>query len=71
MLISEPFLFATVPSIMRIASSLLLATLLCACGYKGPLYLPESKPQAQPAKPAPAPQQERGKAGTQEPPPAQ
>jgi predicted small lipoprotein YifL len=56
---------------MRIASSLLLATLLCACGFKGPLYLPESKPQAQPAKPAPAPQQDRGKAGTQEPPPAQ
>lgn len=43
---------------MRAAISLiLLAMLLAGCGYKGPLYLPKSKPDAQkPAvKPAPAP----------------
>jgi len=34
-----------------------LAVLLAGCGYKGPLYLPKPKPDAQkPAvKPAPAP----------------
>jgi predicted small lipoprotein YifL len=37
-----------------------LATLSSACGYKGPLYLPKPKPEAQ--KPAPAaPQQEEKK----------
>lgn len=46
---------------MRIVIPLLLAALLGACGYKGPLYLPE--PEAQPAKPAPAPQQDPRKAG--------
>ena len=40
--------------IMRLALSLLLTgVLLAACGYKGPLYLPKSKPEAQ--RPAPAP----------------
>jgi predicted small lipoprotein YifL len=42
---------------MRAAISLiLLAVLLAGCGYKGPLYLPTPKPEAQkPAsKPAPA-----------------
>ena len=35
---------------------LLLAALLPACGLKGPLYLPEQKPAANPpAAPAPAP----------------
>jgi len=50
---------------MRIVTALLFAALLGACGYKGPLYLP--KPEAQPAKPAPAPQQDPRKAGTQDP----
>ena len=42
--------------VMRaIVSSLVLAALLAACGYKGPLYLPKPKPEAQrPASPAPA-----------------
>jgi len=48
---------------MRLAISLLLAALLAACGFKGPLYLP--KPEAQPVKPAP--QQVPPKAGTPEP----
>lgn len=52
---------------MRIVIPLLLAALLGACGYKGPLYLPESKSEAQPAKPAPAPQQDPRKAGMQGP----
>ena len=40
--------------IMRLALSLLLTgALLAACGYKGPLYLPKPKPEAQ--RPAPAP----------------
>jgi predicted small lipoprotein YifL len=30
-----------------------LAVLLAGCGYRGPLYLPKSKPEAQ--KPAPKP----------------
>ena len=34
----------------------LLGALLAACGYKGPLYLPREKPQAQ--KPAPQPEPE-------------
>jgi predicted small lipoprotein YifL len=41
---------------MRLALSLLLAgVLLAACGYKGPLYLPKPKPDAQRPAPAPAP----------------
>ena len=36
------------PLIMRaVLSSLILAALLAACGYKGPLYLPKPKPEAQ------------------------
>ncbi len=35
---------------------LIVASLLGACGYKGPLYHPKPKPEAQkPAAPAPAP----------------
>ena len=48
---------------MRLAIGLLLAALLTACGFKGPLYLP--KPEAQPVKTAP--QQTPPKAGTPEP----
>jgi predicted small lipoprotein YifL len=48
---------------MRLAIGLLLAALLTACGFKGPLYLP--KPEAQPVKPAP--QQTPPKAGMPEP----
>ena len=36
---------------MRLVITLLLATLLAACGFKGPLYLPT--PGAQAAKPVP------------------
>lgn len=43
---------ASIPHIMRLAVSLLLAAvLLSACGYKAPLYLP--KPEAQRSAPAP------------------
>jgi predicted small lipoprotein YifL len=44
---------ASIPHIMRPAVSLLLAAvLLSACGYKGPLYMPKPKPEAQrPAQP--------------------
>jgi predicted small lipoprotein YifL len=41
---------------MRALLTLLaLAVLLAACGYKGPLYLPKSKPEAQKPAPKPAP----------------
>lgn len=42
--------------VMRaVVSSLVLAALLAACGYKGPLYLPKPKPEEQrPASAAPA-----------------
>jgi len=40
-----------------VVSSLVLTALLAACGYKGPLYVPKPKPEAQrPAAPAPAQQ---------------
>ena len=43
---------------MRLVVSLLLtAVLLAACGYKGPLFLPKPKPEAQP--PASAPDKPR------------
>lgn len=51
---------------MRIVALLLLAALLGACGFKGPLYLPQPKPEVQSAKPAPAPRDQQ-KAGAQEP----
>jgi predicted small lipoprotein YifL len=38
-------------------SLLVLAALLAACGYKGPLYLPKPKPEAQSAAPEQKPQQ--------------
>lgn len=66
MLIFRPS-FHPGPVIMRIIIPLLLAALLGACGYKGPLYLPKPKPETQPAKPAQAPSQDPRKAGTQEP----
>lgn len=45
-------------------SLLMLALLLAACGFKGPLYLPKPQPEAQkPAKP-PAQQEEGKKPGT-------
>ena len=45
-----------VPHVMRLAVSLVLAGLLLgACGYKGPLYLPKPKPEAQRQDKAPAP----------------
>ena len=41
---------------MRALLLLIVAALLVAgCGYRGPLYLPGSKPEARKPKPAPAP----------------
>ena len=37
-----------------IVSSLVLLSLLTACGYKGPLFLPKPKPEAPATAPAPA-----------------
>ena len=37
-----------------IVSSLVLLSLLAACGYKGPLFLPKPKPEAPATAPAPA-----------------
>ena len=49
---SRFFNFRTV----RFVSSLVASgMLLGACGYKGPLYLPKPKPEAQRSAPAPAP----------------
>ena len=49
----------------RLTISLLIAlcATLGACGNKGPLVLPDQKPQSQPQQPAatPAPAQESGK----------
>ncbi len=47
---------------MRIVTLLLLAALLGACGYKGPLHLPKPKTESQPVK-----SQQDQKAETQEP----
>ena len=40
---------------------IVLSSMLAACGYKGPLYLPKPKPAAQKpaAPPAPQPQEKR------------
>ncbi|MFN7086704.1 MAG: LPS translocon maturation chaperone LptM [Burkholderiales bacterium] len=52
---------------MRIMIPFLLAALLGACGYKGPLYLPQPAAASRPAQPAPhqdrqaAPQEPAGK----------
>jgi predicted small lipoprotein YifL len=48
---------------MRALLALLTAAMLAAgCGYKGPLYLPESKPAAKkPVIKKPAPQQQEQK----------
>lgn len=37
---------------------ILVAALLAGCGYKGQLYLPKSKPEAQQPAPKPAPAQD-------------
>ena len=39
-----------------VVSMLVLAAMLAACGYKGPLYLPKPKPEAQQPAPAEKPQ---------------
>ena len=47
---------------MRVAlSSIVCVLLLAACGYKGPLYLPKDKPQAQKPAPAQQPKEEEKK----------
>ena len=49
---------------MRAAICLaVLAVLVSGCGYKGPLYLPKSKPEAQKPAPKPAPVQDEIKPG--------
>jgi len=42
---------------------LMLAALLAACGYKGPLYLPKPKPEAQKPASPPASDKEARKPG--------
>lgn len=55
MLIFERFTCRPLTFAMRtVVSLLVLAVLTAACGYKGPLYLPKDKPEAQPRAPAPA-----------------
>lgn len=44
---------------------IILAALLAACGYKGPLYLPPEKPEAQAPAPQPAPENEKKKPPSQ------
>jgi len=44
---------------------IILAALLSACGFKGPLYLPPEKPVAQKPAPQPAPENERKKPSSQ------
>lgn len=45
---------------------IVLAALLVACGYKGPLYLPPpEKPEAQKPAPQPAPENENKKPPSQ------
>jgi predicted small lipoprotein YifL len=47
-------------------SLIVLAALLVACGYKGPLYLPSpEKPEAQNPAPQPAPENENKKPPSQ------
>jgi predicted small lipoprotein YifL len=47
---------------MRILIPMVAAALLvAACGYKGPLYLPKSKPEAQKPVVKPAPAQDETK----------
>ncbi len=40
---------------------IILAALLLACGYKGPLYLPAETPEAQKPPPQPTPEDEKKK----------
>jgi predicted small lipoprotein YifL len=40
-----------------VISMLVLAVLIAACGYKGPLYLPKPKPEATSPAPEQKPQQ--------------
>jgi predicted small lipoprotein YifL len=44
---------------------IILAALLVACGYKGPLYLPPEKPEAQKPAPQPTPEDEKKKPTSQ------
>jgi predicted small lipoprotein YifL len=44
---------------------IVLAALLVACGYKGPLYLPPAKPEAQQPAPQPVPENEKKKPPSQ------
>ncbi len=51
---------------MRASITLIvLVALLAACGYKGPLYLPQEKPVAQKPAPQPAPDNEKKKPASQ------
>lgn len=46
-------------------SLMILAMLFAGCGYKGPLYLPKPKPEAQKPAPKPAPEQPENKSGVE------
>ena len=47
-----------------VITALIVSAMLYGCGYKGPLYLPQDKPEPQAAKPAAKPQQEPQKPAT-------
>ena len=53
-LISVPFNRLRPLTMRALLSSLILTVLLAACGFKGPLYLPKPKPEAQPQAPSAA-----------------
>ena len=51
----------TIPTMRAVFSMIVLALSIAGCGYKGPLYLPKPKPEAQKPAPPPAAQQEEKK----------
>lgn len=46
--------------LMRVAAVILLLACIAGCGYKGPLYMPQQKPQAQPPAAKPVTDQPAG-----------
>ena len=46
-----------------VLSLIVLAVSIAGCGYKGPLYLPKPKPEAQKPAPAPSARPEEQKSG--------
>ncbi len=49
----------TPPSMRAALISIVLAAVVTACGYKGPLYLPKPKPEAQRPAPAATPEEKK------------